>query len=73
MNFIGMPLKPRPSFNRKLLLALKLAKQDGDVVGRQGLVPLDAKRCFEMIDRHVEVSTVSVKQKRQIEPNQIAV
>ena len=68
-----MPFKPRPSFNRKLLLALKLAKQDGDVVGRQGLVPLDAKRGFEMTDRHVDVCTVSIKQKRQIEPNQTAV
>ena len=67
-----MPLKPRPSFNRKLLLALRLANQAGDVVGRPRLVPLDAERDFEMTDRDVEVSTVSVKQKRQIEPNQTA-
>jgi hypothetical protein len=53
-----MPFKPRPSFNRKLLLALRLANQAGDVVGRQGLLPLDAERDFEMTDRHFEVGTI---------------
>ncbi|MBU62749.1 MAG: hypothetical protein CMI26_09625 [Opitutae bacterium] len=67
-----MPLKPRPSFNRKLLLALRLPNQAGDIVGRPRLVPLDAKRDFKMTDRDVGVSTVRVKQKRQIEPNQTA-
>ena len=58
LNYHRYTIKAKTILQQELFLTLRLANQAGNVVGRQGLVPLDAKRCFEMTDRHVEVGTI---------------